>query len=126
MKKIIVYTKHLGKTILSINLVGKIIILLLIGLTIYQQIHFNNVIEENENNFRYYLNELESNFSDVESAMSDLRSEVDDFDYEDWRVNVEDVRYSSDNLESQISDFSSSITDYYSYNRFRRSRVRYR
>lgn len=126
MKKLIVYIKHFGKTILSINLTGKIIVLLLIGLAIYQQIHFNNVIEENENNFRNYLNELESNFGDVESAMSDLRSEVDDFDYEDWRINVDDVRYSTDNLESQISDFSSSITDYFYYNRFRRSRVRYR
>ena len=126
MTKIINKIKLLGKKILSINLAGKIIILILIGLTIYQQIYFNNVIDENEKHFKYYLNELESKFSDIESAMSDLRSEVDDFDYEDWRVNVDDVRYSADNLESQISDFGSSITDYFSYNRYRRSRVRYR
>lgn len=126
MSKIISKIKMLFKQIRSINLAGIIIIIFLIGLLVYQQIHFNNVIDENEKQFQNYLSELEYKFSDVESAMSDLRSEVDDFDYEDWRINVDEVQYSTDELESQISDFGYSINDYFSYNRYRRSRVRIR
>lgn len=124
MSKLISKIKMTLKQIRSINLAGIIIILILIGLLVYQQIHFNNIIDENKKHFQNYLSELEYKFSDVENAMSDLRSEVDDFDYEDWRINVGEVQDATDELESQISGFGSSINDYFSYNLYRGVRIR--
>jgi len=120
MREIINKIKMVVKQILSINLAGIIIILILVGLLVYQQIHFNGVIDKNEKQFQNYLSELENRYSDVENAMSDLRSEVDDFDYEDWRINVGEVQDATDELESQISDFGSSINDYSFYHRIKR------
>lgn len=124
MREIINKIKMVFKQILSINLPGIIIILILVGLLVYQQIHFNGVIDKNEKQFQNYLGELEYRFSDVESAMSDLRSEVDDFDYEDWRINVGEVQDATDELESQISDFGSSINDYSFYHRIKKPILR--
>ena len=120
MREIINKIKKVFNQILSINLAGIIIILILVGLLTYQQIHFNKVIDRNEKQSHNYLSELENRFSDVESAMSDLRSEVDDFDYEDWRTNAGEVQDATDELESQNSHFGSSINDYFSYPRYRR------
>jgi hypothetical protein len=124
MKKLTSKIKLFIKSILAINLTGKIIILLLVSLLIYQHFHYKIIVSEREEYFESYLDDLEYNFNDVENAMSDLISEVDDFNYENWGSNVDDVRNFADELESQISDFASSITGNYSYSGYGGIRIR--
>ncbi len=124
MQKLNSKIKLLTKSIININLSGKIIIFILLGFLIYQHIYYKNLITQNERNFESYLDDLEYNFNDVENAMSDLISEVDDFNYENWGSNVDDVRNFADELESQISDFASSITGNYSYSGYGGIRIR--
>lgn len=123
MKTLTSKIKLFIKSILAINLTGKIIILLLVSLLIYQHFHYKIIVSEREEYFESYLDDLEYNFNDVENAMSDLISKVDDFDYENWSTNVNDVRYYTDELEAQISDFASSITANFSYGGFGRTRI---
>ena len=107
----------------NINLAAWIIIFILLGTSIFQQLYYPIKIEEDKRAYKKHLDLLQFTYANITGAMDDLKAEIEDYDKNEWRANIKDIKLLIDNLENKISYYESSIFNYFNTSRAKRQKL---
>lgn len=107
----------------TINIMALLIIFILLGAVIFQQLYYPYQLKKKDAAIKAHLDYLQSAYVNITNSLEDLQLKVEDYKVEDWRAHIREVKYYLDDLETKISYFESSIQNYYSPGRQKRQKL---
>lgn len=105
--------KCLRAQVTGINILSTLIIVILLGIIIFQQFYYPRQIEHQNAVFKKQIDYLQVTYANVTTAFEDLKAEIEDFNAKEWRTNVKEIRTLIETLDEKVSYYESAILDYF-------------